>query len=127
LAARGSGFVRDGPGRGCACPGGPRPVCPRFGRSCRLCAASGARQRLGARGPMLNRPTTPWLPDSTPARGWDCDGAPHLRLAIMGLTAFLALSAVGVRLAQLQLVLQEDYVNGFEQTYEVREEIPARQ
>ena len=76
---------------------------------------------------MLNRPTTPWLPDVSPSRGWDCDGAPNLRLVLMWLTVCAGLSAIGVRLAQLQLVLQEDYASGFEQTYEVHEDIPSRQ
>lgn len=76
---------------------------------------------------MFNRPTVPWLnDDANQTRLWDSDRAPGLRLIVMWLGAALALLAVTVRLAQLQVVLQEDYVSGFEQTYEVLEDIPAR-
>lgn len=76
---------------------------------------------------MLNRPAVPWLEnDAEDSRSWDPDRTPALRLVLMWMGALLPLVAVALRMAQLQLVLQDEFVSGFEQVYEVLEEIPAR-
>ncbi len=76
---------------------------------------------------MLNRPAASWLTeDADQSRHWDPDRAPGLRLAMMWLAVLLPLVAVAARMAQLQVILQDDFVSGFEQTYEVLAEIPAR-
>jgi len=76
---------------------------------------------------MLNRPAVTWLSDETGPSGlWDADRTPGLRLVVMWLAMLLPLVAVVARMAQLQIVLQDDFAQGFEQTHEVLEEIPAR-
>ena len=76
---------------------------------------------------MLNRPAASWLTeDADQSRHWDPDRAPGLRLAMMWLAVLLPLVAVAARMAQLQVVLRDDFVSGFEQTYEALAEIPAR-
>jgi penicillin-binding protein 2 len=76
---------------------------------------------------MWNRLTSAWLTeDANPSRGWDPDHAPRLRLSMLWVSMLLPLLAVATRMSQLQLGLRDDFVTGFEQTYEVREEIPAR-
>jgi len=75
---------------------------------------------------MQNRPATTWSSDDADrSRNWDSDRAPRLRLAMMWLGALLPLLAVIARMAQLQIVLQDEFINGFEQTYEVLEDLPA--
>lgn len=77
---------------------------------------------------MHNRPSPSWLTDETAtSHCWDPDRAPGLRLTLLWLGMLIPLVAIVARMAQLQLVLQEGFINGFEQTYEVEEEIPARQ
>eukprot|EP00456_Euglypha_rotunda_P011988 TRINITY_DN1329_c0_g1_i7.p1 TRINITY_DN1329_c0_g1~~TRINITY_DN1329_c0_g1_i7.p1 ORF type:complete len:748 (-),score=191.73 TRINITY_DN1329_c0_g1_i7:2326-4569(-) len=76
---------------------------------------------------MLNRPSATWsVPEADRSRDWDPDRAPGLRLVLMWIGVLLPLVAVVVRMGQLQIVLQQDFADGFEQTYEVLEEIPAR-
>ena len=76
---------------------------------------------------MHNRPATSWLADETvAASNWDPDRAPGLRLTLLWLAMLIPLVAVVIRMAQLQLVLQDGFISGFEQTYETEEEIPAR-
>ncbi len=76
---------------------------------------------------MHNRPATSWLADETVATSnWDPDRAPGLRLTLLWLAMLIPLVAVVIRMAQLQLVLQDGFISGFEQTYETEEEIPAR-
>ena len=76
---------------------------------------------------MWNRLATAWLrDDSRQASGWDADRAPGLRLALLWLGMIVPLFVVAVRMMQLQVALREDFATGFEQTYEVSEEIPAR-
>jgi len=57
---------------------------------------------------------------------WDADHRPGLRLLFMWAAMLCGMLAVGLRLAHLQLVLQSDFVDGFDQTYEIQEAIPAR-
>ena len=76
---------------------------------------------------MWNRLTTAWQQDdSRQSSGWDADRAPGLRLVWLWLGMIVPLFVVAVRMMQLQVGLREDFATGFEQTYEVREEIPAR-
>lgn len=75
---------------------------------------------------MLNRLSNLWTDDADQSRPWDPDRTPTLRLAMMWVGILLPMAAVVLRMAQLQLVLQDDFVSGFEQTYEVLEDIPAR-
>jgi penicillin-binding protein 2 len=76
---------------------------------------------------MLNRPSATWsVPEADRSRDWDPDRAPGLRLSLMWLCMLIPLVAVVVRMGQLQIMLQQDFADGFEQTYEVLEEIPAR-
>ena len=76
---------------------------------------------------MWNRLATAWQKeDSRQASGWDADRAPGLRLALLWLGMIAPLFVVAVRMMQLQVALRDDFATGFEQTYEVREEIPAR-
>lgn len=76
---------------------------------------------------MLNQPATTWMSDDAGrSPQWDPDRAPGVRLVIMWIGMLLPLVAVVVRMAQLQVFLQDDFVSGFEQTYEIHEEIPAR-
>lgn len=76
---------------------------------------------------MWNRPVVTWLnEDADHYRSWDSDRTPSLRLGIMWVAFVIPLAAVAMRMGQLQIVLQDDYVQGFEQTYVVTEEIPAR-
>jgi len=76
---------------------------------------------------MWNRLATAWKrDDSRQASAWDADRAPGLRLALLWLGMIAPLCAVALRMSQLQVALREDFASGFEQTYEVREEIPAR-
>src|SRR4051812_48687291 len=76
---------------------------------------------------MLNRPSASWSePEAPRSRDWDPDRAPGVRLSLMWLGMLLPLLAVVVRMGQLQIVLQHDFADGFEQTYEVLEETPAR-
>ena len=76
---------------------------------------------------MWNRLATAWQKDgSRQASGWDADRTPGLRLVLLWLGMIVPLFAVAARMMQLQVGLREDFANGFEQTYEVREEIPAR-
>jgi penicillin-binding protein 2 len=76
---------------------------------------------------MLNRPSATWsVPEADRSRDWDPDRAPGVRLSLMWLGMLIPLVAVVVRMGQLQIMLQQDFADGFEQTYEVLEEIPAR-
>ncbi len=76
---------------------------------------------------MWNRLATAWQSDdSRQASGWDADRAPGLRLVMLWLGMIVPLFVVAVRMTQLQVGLREDFASGFEQTYEVSEEIPAR-
>ena len=76
---------------------------------------------------MWNRLATVWQhDDSQQASRWDADRAPGLRLVLLWLGMIVPLVVVAARIVQLQVVLREDFASGFEQSYEVREEIPAR-
>ena len=76
---------------------------------------------------MWNRLATVWQhDDSRPASRWDADRAPGLRLVLLWLGMIAPLFVVAVRMVQLQVTLRDDFATGFEQTYEAREEIPAR-
>lgn len=76
---------------------------------------------------MQNRPASTWqTTDATPTRGWDADRAPGLRLVVLWLGMIVPLLVVAVRMIQLQTSLRDEYVTGFQQTYETREVIPAR-
>ncbi len=76
---------------------------------------------------MWNRLATAWQRDDLrQASAWDADRAPGLRLMLLWLGMIAPLIAVSVRMVQLQVGLREQFATGFEQTYEVREEIPAR-
>lgn len=76
---------------------------------------------------MLNRLSNLWTDDADHSHPWNPDRTPTLRLAMMWIGILLPMVAIILRMAQLQIVLQDDFVSGFEQTYEVFEDIPARQ
>ena len=76
---------------------------------------------------MWNRLATVWQhDDSRQASRWDADRAPGLRLVLLWVGMIAPLFVVAVRMVQLQVTLRDDFATGFEQTYEAREEIPAR-
>lgn len=76
---------------------------------------------------MLNRPSATWTEqDADRSHDWDPDRAPSVRLALMWVGALLLVLAVVVRMGQLQTSLQHGLVDGFEETREILEEIPAR-
>ena len=76
---------------------------------------------------MWNRLATAWLKDdSRQTSTWDADRAPGMRLAMLWMGMIVPLFVVAVRMMQLQVSLREEFATGFEQTYEQREEIPAR-
>ncbi|MBS0207267.1 MAG: hypothetical protein JSS49_30690 [Planctomycetes bacterium] len=76
---------------------------------------------------MLNRPTATWLTDDADhSRNWDPDRVPAVRLAILWVGMLLPLLAVALRMGHLQVVLQDKYADGFDQTKVVLEEIPTR-
>lgn len=76
---------------------------------------------------MWNQLASVWQSDdSQQASRWDADRAPRLRLVLLWLGMIVPLIVVAARMMQLQVALRADFTSGFEQTYEVREEIPAR-
>lgn len=76
---------------------------------------------------MLNRPTATWLTDDAEhSRNWDPERAPALRLAIMWVGVLLPLLAVVIRMGHLQVVVQDRYIDGFDHTKVVLEDIPTR-
>lgn len=76
---------------------------------------------------MFNRPTSPWSEDaSAGVTGWELDRNPQNRLFLLWIGMLLPVLAIGGRVAQLQLSLQDDFAGAFSLTNEVLEEIPAR-
>lgn len=75
---------------------------------------------------MHNRLVTDASREPGPSHRWDADHWPGLRLVVLWVSVLVPVVAILIRMGQLQLVLQNDFVDGFEQTYEVVEELPAR-
>ena len=57
---------------------------------------------------MLNRLSNLWTDDADQSHSWDPDRTPTLRLAMMWVGIVLPMLAIVLRMAQLQIVLQDD-------------------
>ena len=77
-------------------------------------------------GVMWNRLASDWQESKTwQMRCWNVNHAPKLRLGLLWLGMILPLVVVATRMIQLQVSLRDDFATGFNQSFEVREDIEA--